>query len=278
MKTRLLLAIVIFCSACTREYSLKGNIADTAKIPADYAFASGYCSGTQLDIPYPVNEDTAATSTTGPLPGAVLLPAPVAGNQGLQSSCSAWAAIYAAGSYAYHLQTNTDYNDTTLLCPSYAYNQITKGNCTCTSITDNLNILKYQGASPIKYMAYNDAGCSNQPDSLQAAKATLFKIRKWAAVKPADTLRIKRLLFEKHILVVSVHGSPAFKQLSAPFIWNEAQPANGEAHAIAVTGYDDSKHSFRIMNSWSSGWADKGFAWMDYTFFTVDTDECFVVY
>ncbi len=280
MKIRLLIAAIaiVLCGTCRREYSGKGDIADTAKLPADYSFSTGYCAGVGLDIPYPANTDSAVTLTTGMLPVSVLLDMPPAGNQGTQGSCSAWATIYAAGSYTYHLQTGAAYDSSVLLSPSYSYNQIARGNCTCTSITDNLNILKYQGASSLSEMAYSDAECARQPDSAQAAKAVAFKISKWATVKASDTALIKRLLFEKHVLVISVQVSAAFKQLSAPFIWNETQPATGGPHAIAVTGYDENMHAFRIMNSWSGGWADNGFAWMDYDFFTVNAADCFVVY
>jgi C1A family cysteine protease len=36
---------------------------------------------------------------------------------------------------------------------------------------------------------------------------------------------------------------------------------------MVIMGYDDSKGSFRILNSWSTAWADKGEAWIDYGFF-----------
>ena len=36
---------------------------------------------------------------------------------------------------------------------------------------------------------------------------------------------------------------------------------------MVIIGYDDSKGSFRVLNSWSTGWADHGEAWIDYNFF-----------
>jgi len=227
---------------------------------------------------YPPNTDSAVTATTAALPGSVILDMPPAGDQGSQSSCAAWAAIYEAGSYGYHLQTGLAYNDSTVLSPAYSYNQITRGDCTCTSLIDNLNILKYQGASPLSNMAYSDTECSLVPDSVQIKKAANFKISKWAIVKADDLSTIKRLLFEKHVLIIVIAVDEDFEHLSSPFIWNETQHSSGQLHAVTVTGYDDSKNIFRIMNSWGNLWADNGFAWIDYNYFKINVMDCFAVY
>lgn len=47
-------------------------------------------------------------------------------------------------------------------------------------------------------------------------------------------------------------------------------PPNGRpvgGHAMVATGFDETRQAFRIKNSWSSLWGDKGFAWMPYTWF-----------
>lgn len=44
-----------------------------------------------------------------------------------------------------------------------------------------------------------------------------------------------------------------------------AQSSGGPAgHVVSVIGYDDSRQLFRIKNSWSSAWADGGYAWVSY--------------
>lgn len=42
---------------------------------------------------------------------------------------------------------------------------------------------------------------------------------------------------------------------------------------MIITGFDDSKNAFRIMNSWSAAWGDKGFGWIDYGFFLQNVIE-----
>jgi C1A family cysteine protease len=38
------------------------------------------------------------------------------------------------------------------------------------------------------------------------------------------------------------------------------------AHAVLCVDYDDSKEAYFIMNSWGSGWGQKGFFWLPYNF------------
>ena len=48
------------------------------------------------------------------------------------------------------------------------------------------------------------------------------------------------------------------------------EPQGGEesegGHAMCVIGYDDTVNggSFRIVNSWGTGWGDNGYFWLSY--------------
>lgn len=35
-------------------------------------------------------------------------------------------------------------------------------------------------------------------------------------------------------------------------------------HAMVITGYDDSKSAYRVLNSWGGDWGDNGYLWWDY--------------
>lgn len=56
--------------------------------------------------------------------------------------------------------------------------------------------------------------------------------------------------------------------------WKDTMPMpkSGESilggHAVTCVGYDDAKQAFRIKNSWSTNWKDKGYFWMPYAFIT----------
>ncbi len=50
-------------------------------------------------------------------------------------------------------------------------------------------------------------------------------------------------------------------------IWKPGMTAEG-GHAMLIVGYDDSKQAFRVKNSWGTGWADNGYVWFSYDWFT----------
>lgn len=275
---RFLLAIglpllVMLC--CRKEYSKKGNeplLTDT--LPADYPFATGYCEdgGSSLGISI-VDTSNYIPSDNTILPASLLLEMPVPGNQGSQGSCTAWATVYGVGSYYMHLTTGKPYSDTGNLSPKFTYNQIAKGNCTCTSFLDNLYLLKTQGASSLAAMPYSPDECLIQPDSLQKTKAESYKINGWQKVDLHNLTLIKKAVTEKKPVLFAIRIDDGFNTTSAPYIWKERVGVTGGGHALIISGFDDSKNAFRIMNSWSTAWGDKGFAWIDYDFFLKNVIE-----
>ena len=46
-------------------------------------------------------------------------------------------------------------------------------------------------------------------------------------------------------------------------------------HAMTLVGYDDSRHAFRVRNSWGTRWGDEGSIWVDYNYFC--NEFCYVV-
>jgi C1A family cysteine protease len=57
-----------------------------------------------------------------------------------------------------------------------------------------------------------------------------------------------------------------FLDAKAGFIWKEYISPRSISHTIAICGYDDAKHAYKIMNSWGTSWGDGGFSWIDYDF------------
>ena len=50
-------------------------------------------------------------------------------------------------------------------------------------------------------------------------------------------------------------------------VWKPGKTAAG-GHAMLFIGYDDSKQAFRVKNSWGTGWAENGYVWLSYDWFT----------
>lgn len=265
----LLCLVVCVLPACHKERSNEDSkIQPTDTLPFNYPFATGYCKdgGASLGISI-IDTATFVAADSAALPTSLLLTMPVPGNQGSKGCCSAWATVYAAGTYYAHAMYGKEFGDTGNLNPDFTYNQIAKGNCTCTSILDNLYLLKTQGACSLAAMPYNDRECITQPDSMQRSNAASYKIKGWQRVDLHNVALLKRAIAEKKPVIFAIRVDDGFKELASPYLWKERSGALGEGHAMVITGFDDSKNAFRIMNSWSSAWGDGGFAWISYDFF-----------
>lgn len=281
MKFRYLLVVpclfLVALFSCHKEHSKEGLKQEITDTTSNYPYATGYCDGVSLGITI-VDTSYYLPTSTDSLPDSLLLDMPVPGNQGSQGSCTAWATVYGVGSYYNHLKTGKAYSDTGNLSPKFTYNQITRGNCTCTSFIDNLYLLKTQGACSLNTMPYNPDECIKQPDSLQRDNAEIYKINDWRIVNSQNLALIKRAIFERSPVLFAINVTSEFNTLSAPYIWKTRVSSVGSPHALIIVGYNDAKKVFRIMNSWGTTWADKGFAWIDYDFFKVNVlSNCYIV-
>jgi C1A family cysteine protease len=265
---------------CQKEYSneLYNQIFSDSlhidSLPANYPFAMGYCPGGSSSLGITI-VDTAnfVPSDTSSLPDSILLEMPVPGNQGSQGSCTSWAVVYGAANYYQHIKLQKAYSDTGNLSPKFTYNQISKGTCGCTSFLDNLYLLKTEGACSLSALPYNADECSLQPDNLQKILAQNNKIKGWEKVDLHNLTLIKRAIVEKKPVLFSMIVDEGFNRIHSPYIWKQRNGELKDGHAMIISGYDDQKNAFRIMNSWGSAWADKGFAWIDYQFFLQNVIE-----
>jgi cathepsin K len=263
--TFLLLIAGIFIISCHKDHSLEDGKKNNG-LPADYPFQTGLCDGVFLGFPI-ADSLLFEPDTTLPIPAKLMLDMPTPGDQGGQKSCAAWAVVYGLGNYYVHTKFGHPYSDTGNLSPKFTYNQITKGNCTCTGLKDNLYLLTTMGAPSLKSMPYDDNECAKQPDSSQKQKARDIAGARFASVLIKSTSTVKHSIVTQHPIVFGIGVEESFQKNDSPYIWKVRTGTSGNAHALVVVGYDDGKHAFRIMNSWSTGWADNGFVWIDYDLF-----------
>lgn len=47
-------------------------------------------------------------------------------------------------------------------------------------------------------------------------------------------------------------------------MWDLNNSNNIDQHAVVLTGYDDEKQAFRLLNSWGSNWGNNGYIWATY--------------
>jgi hypothetical protein len=219
--------------------------------------------------------------------------------QGNENSCSAWAAGYAVRSYLYHKETKTSYSlpsgfrdDKTVFSPRFIYNSVLQrlgppldnG----ISVPEALNLMMFTGVSTWADMPYIAGQFAHPVYPAQTHAAGNYKIKVWNTLPMNDNLEdnIKMFLKYRSIpVILSMIPDDGFKHpkgnigngyemIGKEFVWKsygkktlppdikENSPIMG--HAVVVFGYDDTKHAFKIMNSYGNGWAYEGCIWMDY--------------
>jgi hypothetical protein len=211
-----------------------------------------------------------------PLPTKVELLAPTPGKQGAEGSCVAFAVGYAARSIDRFYRTAAAAYDlgSNVFSPEFLYNLTKIGDCgSGTSVIRALEMVKNTGISSWQSMPYDGFdGCSTLPNASQLAEAALYRIASYKAVLKSDTAALKSLLAGAHPIIIMVILDQSFANAGPGFIWKSYSGAGGFSHAISIVGYDDSKHAFKVMNSWGTDWGEGGFSWIDYDYLTETGD------
>ena len=177
------------------------------------------------------------------LPSSVFLITPPVANQGNEGSCVAFSCAYGARSIEQYYRTNaTSYNvATNLFSPEYVYNQ-TKLSADCnsgTAFTLVLGLMKNKGVATWVSMPYSDLnGCSILP-----------------------------MIYNHHPFMINIIMDNGFINATTGFIWRNNSGSGSMPHALIICGYDDSKHAYKVMNSFGTNWGDAGYSWIDYDYF-----------
>ncbi|MBN2738462.1 MAG: hypothetical protein JXR70_15890 [Spirochaetales bacterium] len=203
------------------------------------------------------------------------LPAP--GNQGAQGSCVAWSTAYAYKSFHENLERQWGYSDEGhLFSPAYIYNQINGGQDAGSAIPDALELMINKGCAPLSAMPYDVNDYRKQPSQKAHQEAAKYKARSYSSVNLNDDYAMKSILAGGNCIVVGLEVYENFDSYRGGIYKGpEGQIYGG--HAILVVGYDDSKNAYKLLNSWSTSWGDKGYIWIDYKAFKQITFEAWVM-
>jgi len=266
------LPIILSLPLVTMSFSPGKNVINKSKyttiVPGLFNgdINTSYSDSANPQIPV-VDTGNYYTSDVEALPPVVRLDMPVPGDQGKQPSCGTWATVYGAGSYYTHLITGKPYSDSENLSPAFIFNQLPKNRYGITALIDNFKLFKTEGACSLKSMPYNADDYSIQPDSAQRLDAANYKIKGCEKIDPHNLILLKRAIFEKKPVIFSITTDEGFDKITPPFTWKDRCGRMGEIHSMVISGYDDNRNAFLVMNSWGTSWGDKGFIWIDYQFF-----------
>lgn len=205
---------------------------------------------------------------------------PPIGNQGKYGTCVAWAVGYNLTTALNAIQnkwTPQQLEDPTYqTSPKDLWMGIATGDkgafCSGTNFEPTFYVLTSSGVANMQDVPYKNLGsCNGQYIGDASNKLTYFKHIVAATGGNPSVAQIKAYLSDTIPLVIAAHLGDRFMEWdSDETITSDTylQPGMQHAyHAMALSGYDDSKNAFRVRNSWGEEWGDNGSIWVDYEFF-----------
>lgn len=261
---------------CNFSWNTTGAANGTHTITATAQDAAG--NSASVAVVVTIN---ATVITTPPSTSAYQIAMPPVSNQGSEGSCVSFAVGYNTRSAEQYFATHAgSYSySTNIFSPEYLFDQ-TKidASCSGSSVYTALEFLKTNGISTWQSMPYSSSnGCSLIPSSSQATEAAAFKISSYSVLSTSDITAVKAMLSANHPLIISFMVDSYFYYAGPGFIWKSFSSTLYGRHAVAVCGFDDSKHAYKIINSWGTGWGDAGYAWIDYDFLPTACTTAYVI-
>ncbi len=235
-----------------------------------------------------IPQDIVINENTGGLPTATDLSSkfPPIGDQGKYGTCVTWAV-------GYNMKTalNGIDNQWTKTQLAQASNQTSprdlflaipssqKGsNCNGTQFESAMDQLITRGGASLASVPYTNLGdCSETPLpawNQEAGDNRLVNYRKIADKNNAASMTVenfKAYLAEGRPVVIGARLGDRFMQWKSSAVIDYdtyLNPGMQHAyHAMVMSGYDDSRNAFKLMNTWGSTWGNEGTIWVDYDFF-----------
>jgi C1A family cysteine protease len=223
---------------------------------------------------------------------------PPIGNQGQYGTCVAWAVGYNLKTALNGIEKNWSSSDLAKAAnqtsPKDLWMTIPSGskgsNCGGTSFEAALNALILKGGASLTDVPYSNMGsCSGTSNGNENNKlANYRKIAYNESLYEGSSSRIegmelsnfKGYLAQGRPIVIGARLGDRFMR------WNSSAVISSDTyndpgmqhayHAMALSGYDDSKGAFRVRNSWDDDWGDRGSIWVDYNFFL--SNFCFAAF
>ncbi len=212
---------------------------------------------------------------------------PPIGNQGSYGTCVAWAVGYNHKSFLEAKDqgyTTSDMTSTSKqFSPKYLFWSIPteqKGeDCNGTGFEAAFDILQSKGIPTMAKVPYTDLGDCTGSASSWDGDASGYKIDAYRQIDHTSAEEIKRYLAEGRAVTIGAKlGDNFMSWASTGVLKTETYGYSGQHayHAMILSGYDDSKGAFRVVNSWGEDWGDNGGIWVDETFFT--SEFCFCAF
>jgi C1A family cysteine protease len=214
---------------------------------------------------------------------------PPVGDQASQGSCVGWSTAYYAYTYAVAKQRGFDKpmiaSPKWQFSPAFLYHQRDKKTKDGKeregmSVYEAMKILVEKGCASLAEMPYSDKDGTTPPPQNAFARAEKFKALKNGIIffhlsdpnsklakeipQSFDPENIKQLMHElRQPIVITIPVYENFQSADPNSVYTHSGSDKSlGGHAICIIGYDDDKKAFRMVNSWTDKWGDKGQLWL----------------
>jgi C1A family cysteine protease len=152
------------------------------------------------------------------------------------------------------------------------YNERVLRNTTKTdsgaSIRDGIKTLVKLGDCLEKLWPYNVKHFAEKPTIITYQNALNYQIKSYYRIKSIEEM--KQTLSTGFPFVFGFAVYKSFESKTVTQTGNVPMPRIGErllgGHAVMAVGFDDSKNTFIVKNSWSEKWGDHGYFYMPYQY------------
>ena len=212
---------------------------------------------------------------------------PPVGNQQSQGSCTCWAIGYYHATYIENRERPIDMTDPrNQTSPAFLYNIANAGFDTGSYMSDVADLLISNGACSMYEKPYSQSDCTSWPTEdwiwVSGMKRRAASQNWLDASQPYGLDALKAYLAAGNTATTGIFVWGNFDNIenfNNTYSSSEQYGTNRGGHVVTVCGYDDEfktadgSGALRMVNSWGTGWGDKGYWWLSYAAIQ-DPDIC----
>lgn len=195
---------------------------------------------------------------------------PAALNQGSKGACVSYAIAHARTLLNSESKTLADGrpNYNVYASGDYLHEKYKSFKNSCDSgaqFIEVLDALKTEGTTSFSDMG--NVACGILPTNAQLNNAKKNRINDYYRLTSAEGKpsldQIKEQISNGNPVIVSIAADRNFTSYSLK-LWDTNNSGYYGGHAVVLTGYDNEKQAFRLLNSWGPNWGENGYIWATY--------------
>jgi fibronectin type 3 domain-containing protein len=199
-------------------------------------------------------------------------------DQGTQNSSSAFSVALSKTGLEKKLQNakglewsftkkkKIDYSK--IFSPAFIYNSLNRSSDSGISIIESLLFINQYGITTWDQFPYSPINYLIKPNEKILQSAQTYQGTDFSKISCTDIPSIKTAIYFGYPVVSGILLYSSFLDLQTDtYTYKENDTFIG-AHSLTIVGYNDSKRAFKVLNTWSDKWGNKGYAYIDYQWFS----------